>query len=315
MNLSSPGCPAELRAALNSPIPSLRTPFTADGEMDEDGIRAQVDFVIAGGAKFIMLTYGDSLHTILSDDEVARLAKVVVDQTAGRAKVIASDSVWPTPKAVAYAEYCQQIGADLLMLLPPDWGASTTPETLVEHCNAVGRHMPLMLVTAFFEQSGVFGARPESFRMDVIRALYERVPSMVSIKDDVFGELGIQICKLTSDRWAVVSGGWMKNHLAQVPLGVAGYLCGMMSYVPEIPWRYWRAVEARDWQAAGDIVRDIETPYREHVMSYEGGFNCAMHGLFELYGICSRHIRPPYHTISDGQLEQLKHFLQSQGLL
>jgi dihydrodipicolinate synthase/N-acetylneuraminate lyase len=309
------GCPPELREALNSPVPSIRTPFTADGDMDLDGIRAQVDFAIAGNAKFLMLTCGDSLHTVLSDDEVAQLAKVVVEQAAGRAKVIASDRVWPTRTAVAYAEYCKQLGADLLMLLPPDWGRSTTPDMMVDHCNAVGEHMPLMLVTAFFEQSGVSRARPESFRMDVIRALYERVPSMVSIKDDVFGDLGDQICRLTHERWAVVSGGWMKNHMPQATNGVAGYLCGMMSCRPDIAWRYWRAVEARDWQAAGSIVRDIETPFREHIMTYEGGFNCAMHGVMELFGVCSRHIRSPYHTITDEQLERLSQFLKSQELL
>ena len=77
------GCPPELREALNSPVPSVRTPFTPDGDMDLDGIRAQVDFAIAGDAKFLMLTCGDSLHTVLSDEEVAQLAKVVVEQAAG----------------------------------------------------------------------------------------------------------------------------------------------------------------------------------------------------------------------------------------
>ena len=71
------GCPHGIREALDSPIPSLRTPFTPDGDMDLDGIRSQIDFVIAGGAKFIMQTWGDSMHSVLTDEEVALLAKVV----------------------------------------------------------------------------------------------------------------------------------------------------------------------------------------------------------------------------------------------
>ena len=205
-------CPAELHHALNSPVPSIRTPFTADGCIDFDSVRSHVDFLIAGKARALMLTFGDSLHSVLTDNEVAELARVVVEHTRGRAKVIAADNGWATRKAVAYAEYCKQIGADLLMLLPPDWAASTTPDTLVDHFNAVGRHMPTMLVTAFFSQCGVGGARPASFQSDVIRALYERAPNQVAVKDDVLGDAGISMCMMTNERWAIVSGGWMFNH-------------------------------------------------------------------------------------------------------
>ena len=99
------GLTDELPAALSSPIPSLRTPFTVAGEVDWDGVRSQVDFDIAGGARTIMITWGDSLHSLLTDDEVAQLAKTVVEHSAGRAKVIAADNMWATPKAVAYADH------------------------------------------------------------------------------------------------------------------------------------------------------------------------------------------------------------------
>ena len=98
---STPGCPPELREALNSPIPSLCTPFTRQGEIDLDGLRAQIDFVIAGGAKTVMMTWGDSLLSVMTDDEVGQVARVIVEHTAGRAKVIAADNGWATNKAVA----------------------------------------------------------------------------------------------------------------------------------------------------------------------------------------------------------------------
>jgi dihydrodipicolinate synthase/N-acetylneuraminate lyase len=88
---SAQGCPAELREALNSPIPSLRTPFTSEGSVDLDGLRSQIDFVIAGGARTVMMTWGDSLLSVMTDDEVAGVAKVIVEHTAGRAKVIVAD--------------------------------------------------------------------------------------------------------------------------------------------------------------------------------------------------------------------------------
>ncbi len=40
MNDQPGGCPPELREALNSPVPSVRTPFTVDGQIDFSGLRA-----------------------------------------------------------------------------------------------------------------------------------------------------------------------------------------------------------------------------------------------------------------------------------
>lgn len=101
------GCSEELREALDSPVPSIRTPFTVDGAVDYDGVRAQVDFAIAGEARTLMVTWGDSLFSVQTDDQVAELVKVVVQHSNGRAKMIAADRSWATPKAVAFAEYCE----------------------------------------------------------------------------------------------------------------------------------------------------------------------------------------------------------------
>ena len=312
---SAQGCPPELRDALNSPIPSLRTPFTPAGEIDFDGLRAQIDFVIAGGAKTVMMTWGDSLLSVMTDDEVGQVARVIVEHTAGRAKVIAADDGWATNKAVAYGQYCADIGADLLMLFPPDWAGSTTADTIVDHFNVVSEHLPTMLVTAFFTQSGVFGPRAPGYEMEMIRALYEGAPGLVAVKDDVLGELGNSLCTTVRDRWAIVSGGLKKNHTLQLPYGVDGYLSLFMSYKPEISWSYWSSVQSGDYEAAWKIIREIEQPMFSHMAGVQGGFNAAVHGMFEVLGICGRHLPLPYYTMNDAEMEELKTVMQSMKLL
>ena len=54
MNARHAACPDELREALDSPVPSIRTPFTADGQIDYNGVRSQVDFLIAGKARTLL---------------------------------------------------------------------------------------------------------------------------------------------------------------------------------------------------------------------------------------------------------------------
>ena len=309
MDHSLNGCSPEQREALNSPIPSIRTPFTKDRQIDFDGVRSQVDFVIAGGAKTIMLTWGDSLHSVMTDDEIAHLAKVVVKHTRGRAKVIAADNIWATKKAVAYGKYCAEIGADFLMLLPPDWAGQTTKDSIVSHFRAVSEHIPTMLVTAFFAQTGVFGPRSSAFNMEVIHALYDQVSGLVAVKDDVLGDFGMNLCTTVHDRWAVVSGGGFKNHTLQIPYGVDGYLSLFMSFKPGIDWYYWKAIQTNDYGTSWKAIREIELPMKKYFFSVSGGFNPVVHGILELFGICKRYLPLPYHTLSDQQMEELADFL------
>lgn len=306
------GLTDELRAALSSPIPSLRTPFTVAGEVDWDGVRSQVDFDIAGGARTIMITWGDSLHSLLTDDEVAQLAKTVVEHSAGRAKVIAADNMWATPKAVAYAEYCATIGADLLMLLPPNWAGSATPESLVTHFEACGAHLPTMVVTAFFKQ-GVMPPVPAC--MDLIHRLHTEAPNVVAIKDDLLGDLGVGICSTVRPQWVVVSGGLMRNHTLQAPWGVDGYLSLFMSFKPQIAWQYFDAISAGDYDAAWRVMRDVEAPLWEYMSRAAGGTTAIGHGISELCGISSRHLRRPYHTLSDEEMDELAGVLKDLRLL
>ena len=54
--------PAEIRHALSGPVASVNTPFTREGAIDYRSLQNFVDFVIEGGSRTVLLTYGDSLY-------------------------------------------------------------------------------------------------------------------------------------------------------------------------------------------------------------------------------------------------------------
>ena len=66
-----------------------------------------------------MLTYGDSLFTLLSDDEIFAVIRIVADQTGKRGLTVAVDGGWWSGKTVEFARYCREVGADVLMVKPP----------------------------------------------------------------------------------------------------------------------------------------------------------------------------------------------------
>ena len=84
----------QVRDNLSGPIASLSTVFNRDGSIDYDGLRSLIDADISGGTKTILLTWGDSLFSLLTDDEIAEVTKVVVEHTGTRAMVVAADGTW-----------------------------------------------------------------------------------------------------------------------------------------------------------------------------------------------------------------------------
>ena len=66
---------AQVREALTGPVSSLKTPFKRDGAIDYQGLRKLIDGNLDGGSKSSLLTYGDSLFSLITDDEIADVTK------------------------------------------------------------------------------------------------------------------------------------------------------------------------------------------------------------------------------------------------
>jgi dihydrodipicolinate synthase/N-acetylneuraminate lyase len=298
-----------VRQALTGPIASVRTPFQRDGSVDLDGLRRVIDFDIDAGSRAIVLTAGDSHYIALSDAEITQVTEVTVDHVNGRALVVAADRYYHTRQSVEFARFAAAAGADVLMVLPPDWGQSTTPDHLTSHYGAVAEHMPIMLVT------GIFSPRGIDFGLQCLRQTLDQVQGVVAIKDDFCGEFARKMGLLVHDRWAVWSGGQKQNHMNAHPYGCDGYLSSFLSFHPATAHRYWQAIETGDLSAAQTVIRDIDMPFFDYIMGVEGGFDAAIHGILELIGVAGRWRPPPYHSLTDSQMEELDDFLRGLGVL
>jgi 4-hydroxy-tetrahydrodipicolinate synthase len=299
----------KVRHALTGPIMSLNTPFNSDGSIDYPSVRRIIDFTIAGGSKTVILTMGDGLFTLLTDQEVGELTKFVADYAAGRAMVVAADRMWWTGKTIEFAKYCGEIKADLLMVQPPDWAGSCTVDTVVEHYAAIGKHIPLMLVTAFLEKW------PLPKTVELLEKLRDRVPNLCAVKDDVCGELGRRLGLIGRDRWAMFTSGNKRVVLANRPYGYDGYMSTFISFKPEIVQDFWKAVVANDEVKTLKIINEVDIPLWDFVEPFPGGFDAAVHGMLELRGLCKRRRRSPYYSLNDREMETLSQFLKTKGWL
>ena len=299
----------EVRAHLSGPISSIRTPFEQEGSIDCDGLRRQIDRVIANGSKTVLLTAGDSHYLCLSDEEIARVTRVTCEQTAGRAMVVAADRWYGTGRAVEFARFAREVGADVVMALPPNWGPSSTSQTLAEHYATVARELPLMIVTGLFSTMGA------DFGLEAVERALDKSDRIVAIKDDVCGDFARRLCLLVHERCALFAGGQKVNHMNMWPYGCDGYMSTYLLFAPEISQAYWRAIEEKDLLTARQIIRDYDIPLFDFISGFTGGWNAALHGAFELFGIAGRWRRPPYYSLNDEELEEVAEFFRNKDLL
>ncbi len=298
-----------MRARLTGPLPSIKTPFHRDGRIDFDGLRNLIDFNLAAGAKALMLTAGDSHYVALTEQEIIEVTRTTIEHTAGRALIIAADRYYNTTQAVGFAKFARDAGADLLMVMPPDWGGSCTPQSLTAHYQTVAEIMPVMLV------SNVFIARGQKFGLDTLKLILASSANVLAIKDDMCGEFARKMSLLVHDRWAVISGGQKQNHLNNHPYGCDGYLSTFLSIKPALAHAYWQAIEGNNLPEARRIIRDYDHPFFELVLNLPGGFNAGIQAILELKKIAQRWRRPPYSSLTDAEMESLANSLKNIGLL
>jgi 4-hydroxy-tetrahydrodipicolinate synthase len=298
----------EAREFFVGPLPSVRTPFSRDGSVDYKGLGNIVDFCAQTGAKILILTPGDSHYVCLSDEEIGEVTRVVCQHAKGRIKVIASDHHYSTDRAVAFAKYAKEVGADFIMPEPPDWAGSATMDLLVDHLEAASEVLPLVFITALT-------GRSDDFHIELARKLRDRTDKFVAIKDDRTGKFGQRICLELADRVAVFAGGQKINHMNIWPFGASGYFSTFMTFFPEVAHQYWKAVETGNLKEAVRIIREVDAPFFAHTMSYPGIFDAAIHGIMEIHGITTRWRRKPYHSLNDAEMEKLGDYLRSAKLL
>jgi len=103
---------------IEGPVPILCTPFDEKGRIDEDDLRAEVDFLIEAGSTALSFGFGAEIPTY-TDAERKWAVKVVADQAKGRVPIIAATGAQSTAHAVALSRDAEEVGAECLLVTPP----------------------------------------------------------------------------------------------------------------------------------------------------------------------------------------------------
>lgn len=131
--------------------PVAPTPFNDDGSLDLEGMKRVLDCLIDQGADGICVLANFSEQFLISDDERAVLTRLSLEHVAGRVPVIVTISHFATRIAVERAQFAKDLGADIVMMMPPYHGAllKGTAQQTYDQFAAVGEvGIPIMVQDA-----------------------------------------------------------------------------------------------------------------------------------------------------------------------
>ena len=283
--------PAEIQTRLEGPVASIPTPFAADGSIDWDGVANIIEIALKGGSGVILLTAGDSQLLFMSEEEIAALTRFVVERTAGRALMVAATGPWATRQSVAFAEQCRNLGADVVMSLPP--AQIMSGSGLVAHYRALAAVMPVMLVGC-----------PSHSVLDQVADQ----PAICCFKEDGTEAYAIELLQKYGRRWKVMTGGGLHRNLLEWPFGARAFMDWSTSYAPHVGASYWRALGRGDLAEAARITTEIERPIFDLAAALDPAFGWQMmwHAILAIKGIAQHHMRLPYPTATPEQMERIR---------
>jgi 2-keto-3-deoxy-L-arabinonate dehydratase len=107
-------------------VPVVPTVFRDDESVDLDGTARVVDYLVDAGVDGLCLLANYSEQFSLTDAERDELARTLLEGVAGRLPVIVTTSHYSARVAAARSRAAQEMGAAMVMLMPPFFGATMT---------------------------------------------------------------------------------------------------------------------------------------------------------------------------------------------
>ncbi|RDI49509.1 dihydrodipicolinate synthase family protein, partial [Microvirga subterranea] len=115
---------ADARRPYRGVFPVAPTIFDEKGQLDLEGQKRAIDFMIDAGSDGVCILANFSEQFLLTDGEREAVMNTVLEHVAGRVPVIVTTSHFSTEICADRSRRAQDAGAAMVMIMPPFFGAT-----------------------------------------------------------------------------------------------------------------------------------------------------------------------------------------------
>ncbi len=286
---------------------ALVTPFTADGTIDEERMRALVDRQITGGVRLLVPcgTTGESATMTEAEDQ--RVIALTIEVARGRAHVIAGTGSNSTAAAIEYSQRARDAGADAVLQVAP-WYNKPTQEGLYAHFRAIAEAIPETPVMLY----NVPGRTSSNIAAQTALRLARDCENIVAVKE-ASGNL-TQIMEILRERpphFSVLSGDDAVT-LPLIALGADGIVSVASNEIPDLMSRMTELALAGKWDEARALhYRILPLMEINFIESSPGPVKAAM----AMMGLLEENFRLPLVPIQEKSRARIREVIAELGLL
>jgi 4-hydroxy-tetrahydrodipicolinate synthase len=286
---------------------ALVTPFNANGEIDEERMRALVDRQIKGGVRLLVPCGTTGESATMTEDEDARVIAITIDVARGRAKVIAGAGSNSTASAIDYSKRAKAAGADALLQVAP-WYNKPTQEGLYAHFQAIAKAVPDMPIMLY----NVPGRTSSNIAAQTTLRLARDCENIVAVKE-ASGNLSqiMEILRARPDGFAVLSGDDAVT-LPLIALGADGIVSVASNEVPDLMSQMTNFALDGKWDEARALhYRLLPLMETNFIESSPGPVKAVM----AMMGLLEENFRLPLVPVTEKSRAKLREVINELGLI
>ncbi len=280
------------------------TPFTEDNaRIDETMLRWLVDFQIAEGIHGIIALASNGEFLSLSDEERHDVARIVVEQAAGRVPVVVGTAAESTNDVIRYTRDAEAMGADAAMVLTPYY-CWIDDDELVAHYQRIAEATSLPIMLYNHPASTVLDLKPP------LVARLAEIDNIAYIKESTTDIRRVyQINDLCGDRITVFAG-YLGYESFMV--GAEGWVSVCANILPRKSAELFElAVDRNDKDAAWAVFKEL-VPVIDFL-----GDHLYVHGMKAAFKMLGRDMgdpRPPRLPLRPELVAPLRKVMTDLGL-
>jgi 4-hydroxy-tetrahydrodipicolinate synthase len=287
-------------------LTAMVTPFLPNGELDEEGLRKNVEFQIRSGVDGLVPVGTTGECSTLSYEEHLRVVEVVVEAAGGRVPVLAGTGSNSTREALMLTREAKERGADGALLVVPYYNRPTQ-EGLYQHFKRLAEEVDLPQVLYNIPSRTGVNLAPETI------ARLAKLKNVVGVKEASgnFDQIS-KILELTRGEDFMVTSGNDSHTLPMMALGAVGVISVASNLVPSQMVRMVRAFREGRVEEARRIHYELSPLFEALFLETNPA---PIKEAMEMAGLPAGPPRLPLVRVGEGTRQRLREVLSRLGLL
>jgi 5-dehydro-4-deoxyglucarate dehydratase len=299
--------PEALKAALPTGLLSFPvTDFDANGDFDEKGYRARLEWLAPYGTATLFAAGGTGEFFSLTPREYSDVIRTAIEGSGGQVPIVAGAG-YGTRTAIEYAQEAERLGAAGILLMPP-YLTETSQAGLRAHIAAVCKATRLGVI--------VYNRANCKVAAETLLAVADECPNLIGFKDGVGDiEAMVSVYNGLGDRLTYL-GGLPTAEVyaaAYLAMGVPTYSSAVFNFIPKTALEFYKAVTTGDTATVDRLLKDFFFPYLKIRNRQPGYAVSIVKAGASIIGHGAGPVRSPISDLTDAEVAQLRPLIEALG--